>query len=225
MRARGKGAKTSKREQQLVFAAIALFMTCAVLLPILLAFLSSRADLYAVKPQPVRPGIVTVDWKSLGALISGPVNPAVARPDWFGPEVEIAGYMIPVAPSPARQKVAHFLLVPDPGDWLNPPHLHAAEVIEVRLKDGETTRLVERTALVVCGRLSFGSLSANPRAMLFLTDATVDWLARAGSSTALKEFHSARTKAGKAAGRERPARTRGFAPPSGARSGKSRRAL
>src|SRR6202034_2347661 len=48
----------------------------AVLLPILLAFLSSRADLYAVKPQPVRPGIVTVDWKSLGALISGPVNPA-----------------------------------------------------------------------------------------------------------------------------------------------------
>jgi hypothetical protein len=174
MRARGKGAKTGRREQRLVFAAIALFMTCAVLLPILLAVLSSRPDLYAVKPKPVRPGIIVVDWKSLGALIAGPVNPAVARPDWFGPEVEIAGYMIPVAPSPARQNVAHFLLVPDPGDWLNPPHLHAAEVIEVRLRDGETTRLVERTGVTVCGRLSFGSLSANPRAMLFLADASVE---------------------------------------------------
>jgi hypothetical protein len=174
MRARRKGSKTSQRGQQLVFAAIALFMTCAVLLPILLAVLSSRPDLYAVKPQPVRHGIAVVDWKSLGGLLPGPVNPAVARPDWFGPEVEITGYMIPVAPSQARQNVAHFLLVPDPGDWLNPPHLHAAEVIDVRLRDGETTRLVERTAVTVCGRLSFGSLSANPRAMLFLGDAMVE---------------------------------------------------
>jgi len=174
MRALGKGSKTSQREQRLVFAAIALFMTCAVLLPILLAVLSSRPDLYAVKPKPVRPGIVAVDWKRLGALLSGPVNPSVARPDWFGPQVEITGYMIPVAPSQAPQKLAHFLLVPDPGDWLNPPHLHAAEVIDVRLKAGETTSLLERTAVTVCGRLSFGSLSANPRAMLFLGDATVD---------------------------------------------------
>jgi hypothetical protein len=174
MGARGKGRKSSQREQQLVFAAIALLMTCAVLLPVLLAALSSRPDLYAVKPQPVRPGIVVVDWKSLDALVAGPVNPAIARPDWFGPEVEIAGYMIPVAPSRARQKVAHFLLVPDPGDWLNPPHLHSGEAIDVRLRDGETTRLVERTAVVVCGRLSFGSLSANPRAILFLADAAVE---------------------------------------------------
>jgi hypothetical protein len=174
MPVRGKGAKTGQREQRLVFAAIALFMTCAVLLPILLTVLSRRPDLYAVKPKPVRPGIVVVDWKSLGALVSGPVNPAITRPDWFGPEVEITGYMIPVASSQGWQKAAHFLLVPDPGDWLNPPHLHAAEVIDVRLKDGETTRLVERTAVVVCGRLSFGSLSANPRAVLFLAGATVE---------------------------------------------------
>jgi hypothetical protein len=33
MRARGKASATSQREQQLVFAAIALFMTCAVLAP------------------------------------------------------------------------------------------------------------------------------------------------------------------------------------------------
>jgi hypothetical protein len=95
-------------------------------------------------------------------------------PDWFGPEVEIAGYMIPVGPVKTRETVTRFLLAPDPGDWLNPPHLHAAEVIDVRLKDGETARLVERTAVTVCGRLSFGTMSANPRAILFLGDATVE---------------------------------------------------
>jgi hypothetical protein len=183
MRVQGKASKASQREPQLVFAAIALFMTCAVLLPVLLAVLSSRPDLYAVKAPAVRPGIVVVDWMSLGALLSGPVNPALARPDWFGPQVEIAGYMIPVAPSRAQRNVEHFLLVPDPGDWLNPPHLHASEVIDVRLKDGETTRLVERSAIVVCGRLSFGSLSANPRTILFLAEATVDRLADAESHT------------------------------------------
>jgi hypothetical protein len=82
--------------------------------------------------------------------------------------------MIPVGQADARQKVAHFLLVPDPGDWLNPPHLHAGEAIDVRLKDGETTTLVERTAVLVCGRLSFGSMKPNPRAVLFLADATIE---------------------------------------------------
>jgi Protein of unknown function (DUF3299) len=174
MQGREKGSTTSQREQHLVFAAIALFMTCAVLAPVLLAVLSMRPDLYAVKSKPVRPGIAVVDWQSLGSLLSGAVNPAAARPGWFGPEVQIAGYMIPVGPVAAHQKVARFLLVPDPGDWLDPPHLHAGEAIDVRLKNGETTRLVERTAVVVSGRLSFGSMQPNPRAVLFLADATVE---------------------------------------------------
>jgi hypothetical protein len=174
MQVREKVSKARRREQYLVFAGIALFMTCAVLAPVLIAVLSSRPDLYAVKPKPLRPGIEVVDWQSLGSLLSGAVDPAAARPGWFGPEVQIAGYMIPVGPAKARQKVAHFLLVPDAGDLLNPPHLHAGEAIDVRLKDGETTRLVERIAITVCGRLSFGSINPNPRAVLFLADATVE---------------------------------------------------
>jgi hypothetical protein len=174
MRGQGKESTTSQREQHLVFATIAVFTTCAVVAPVLLAMLSSRPDLYAVKPKPVRPGIAVVDWRSLGSLLAGAANPAAARPGWFGPEVQIAGYMIPVGPAEAQRKVAHFLLVPDPGDWLNPPHLHAGEAIDVRLKEGDTTLLVERTAVVVCGRLSFGSMKPNPRAVLFLADATVE---------------------------------------------------
>ncbi len=51
MQARAKVSKTSRRQQRLVFAAIALFMTCAALAPMLLAMLSGRPDLYTVKPK------------------------------------------------------------------------------------------------------------------------------------------------------------------------------
>jgi hypothetical protein len=174
MQARGTVSKTSQREQPLVLAAIALFMMCAVLAPVVLAILSSRPDLWAVRPKAVRPGIEVVDWQSLSSLLSGSANPAAARPGWFGPEVQIAGYMLPADPGNAQRKVAHFLLVPDPGDWLDPPHLHAGEAIDVRMKDGRTTPLVERAVVTVCGRLSFGSMSPSPRAVLFLADATVE---------------------------------------------------
>jgi hypothetical protein len=173
MRAPKKQLKTSQRKQAVAFVAIALFVTCAVALPILLVALSSRPDLYSTKPKPTKPGVAPLDWRSLGDLLSNSVNPATARPEWFGPEVEIAGYMIPAAPAQPRQKVTHFLLVPDPGDWLNPPHMHAGEVIDVLLKSGATTQLIEKNAITVCGRLSYGSMNANPRAVLFLADATV----------------------------------------------------
>jgi hypothetical protein len=174
MRASKRRLKTSQQKQAVAFVAIALFVTCAVSLPIFLVALSTRPDLYSTKPKPVKPGITALDWRSLGDLLSSAVNPAAARPDWFGPEVQITGYMVPAAPSQPRQNVAHFLLVPDPGDWLNPPHMHAGEAIDVRLKNGAATRLTERTAITVCGKLSFGSMNANPRTILFLADATVE---------------------------------------------------
>jgi len=173
MRKLGKGSKIGRREQQLIFAAIGLYVVCALSLPILLVALSSRPDLYAAKPKPVRPGIAVVDWETLDNLLSGPVSPAAARPGWFGPDVEIAGYMIPAESSQEQENVAHFLLVPDPGDWLNPPHMHPGEVIDVRMKDGQTARLLERTPVTVCGRLSYGTMNASPHAVLFLTGATV----------------------------------------------------
>jgi hypothetical protein len=163
--------KTRYGKQAVAFVAIALFVTCAVSLPILLVAISSRPDLYSKKPTPIQPGIAALDWQSLGDVLSSAANPAAEHPEWFGPEVEIAGYMIPAAPAQARQKVMHFVLVPDPGDWLNPPHFHTGEAIDVRLK--EETRMRERIAVTVCGRLSYGSMNSNPHTVLFLADATV----------------------------------------------------
>ncbi len=174
MRARARESRTVRRERELAFAAIALFMTCAVSLPILLVALSSRPDLYGVKPRPVKAGIAVLDWQTLNILLTRPVNEAATYPGGFGPEVEIAGYMIPIEPSESKERVGRFLLVPDPGDWLNPPHFHPGEVMDVRLRDGEKVRLIERTAVTVCGKLSLGSMESNPRAVFYLLAATVD---------------------------------------------------
>jgi hypothetical protein len=131
----GDESKAIQRERQLVFAAIAAFMTCAVLAPVLLALLLRfrRANRNHVsgnlrlRPEPSGAGC------RRGALLVGSGPGGMAQSD-----------------------------------------LPAGEVIEVRLKDGETTPLVERTGATVCGRLSFGSMRAAPRAVLFLADATVE---------------------------------------------------
>jgi hypothetical protein len=46
--------------------AIALFVTRAVSLPILLVALSSRPDRYSTKPKPTKPGVAALDWRSFG---------------------------------------------------------------------------------------------------------------------------------------------------------------
>ena len=69
MRVPTRRLKTSQRKQAVAFVAIALFVTCAVSLPILLVALSSRPDLYSVKPKPTKPGVAALDWESLGDLL------------------------------------------------------------------------------------------------------------------------------------------------------------
>jgi hypothetical protein len=173
MPARAKRLKTGQREERLVFAAVAFFAACAVLLPIGLAISSSQPDVYAFKPKPVRPDVLILDWLTLDQLLSRRVSEVAAPPNWFGHEVEVAGYMVPANPSEEPAEVTHFLLVPNPGDFLNPPHLHAGEVIDVRLRDGQATPLREGIAVTVTGKLSYGTINRNPRAVLFLTGAQV----------------------------------------------------
>jgi hypothetical protein len=48
------------------------------------------------------------------------------------------------------------------------------DAVDFRLKDGQTIQLVERTGVTVCGRLSFGAMKPNPRAVLLLADAIVE---------------------------------------------------
>jgi len=99
-----------------------------------------------------------VTWRTLDALLEPPGRPMSARPDLFGPEVLLAGYMIAFGGSQERDgAVTRFLLIPNPGTWLHPPHLRPGQVIHVWLKGGQATHLMEREAVLVRGTLSLQS--------------------------------------------------------------------
>jgi hypothetical protein len=145
----------AERTEWKVFPWITLLAVGPVALAALLITSSSRPDLYDVTPETAERGAKPVTWRTLGGLVSKPGGPASARPDLFQSEVEVAGYMVSFEGSQAHDgSVKRFLLVPNPGNWLHPPHLDSDEVIDVTLMDGATTPLLERQALTVRGILS-----------------------------------------------------------------------
>ena len=58
--------------------------------------------------------------------------------------------------------VGRFLLVPDPGSWLHPPHLHSGEVIDIRLEGGNSVPLLEGKVVIVCGTMSVDPMKLDP---------------------------------------------------------------
>jgi hypothetical protein len=173
MRVMTKRPPTKAQEQRYVLVLIVLIVSFAALLPSLLTAISGRPDLYFAKPRLVEPGITVLDWQTLGNLLSAPTNPVAFRPDLFGPPVEIVGYSISIAPSNGDSAFADFLLVPDPGDWLHPPHLHPGEVIDVRVKQGRTIPFVENAPVTVRGTLSFGGMEPHSRVLWHLAATAV----------------------------------------------------
>ncbi|MDQ2946296.1 MAG: DUF3299 domain-containing protein [Acidobacteriota bacterium] len=71
--------------------------------------------------------------------------------------MRLPGYMISYDQLPDKEgKVARFLLVPDCGHWLHPPHrFDVSKVVVVLLREGLRTPFIERSVFVVTGRLSF----------------------------------------------------------------------
>jgi hypothetical protein len=178
MRVMTKRPPTKAREQRFVFVLIVLIVSFAALLPSLITAISSRPDLYFAKPRPVEPGITVLDWQTLGNLLSSPADPVAARPDLFEAPVEIVGYSISIAPSKGNSTFADFLLVPDPGDWLHPPHLHPGEMIDVRVMEGRMIPFVENAPVTVRGTLSFGGMESNSRVLWHLAATAVASLPR-----------------------------------------------
>ena len=69
--------------------------------------------------------------------------------------VRVPGYMITFEEIPDKNsEVTQFLLVPDPGNWLHPPHLDPGDVVFVRLEGGSKTRFLERRPAWAIGKLS-----------------------------------------------------------------------
>jgi RecA-family ATPase len=74
--------------------------------------------------------------------------------------------------------VERFLLIPDPGNWLHPPHLEPGEVIHVSLEGARTTTLLTRTAVIVRGVLSVSPAESSGKPHYYLTAADVQIYAR-----------------------------------------------
>ena len=159
-----------------VFWLAALITACPALFVTLIIFWSSHPDVYWATLVPREGDARFVPWRTLDDLTSEPVEPTSSHPDLFGPEVQVLGYMVPFPSSRDQGGVAaRFLLVPDPGNWLHPPHFHAGEVIDVRLNGGKRVPLLEGRVVIVRGTMSFDPIKLEPwgEAMFHIVAASV----------------------------------------------------
>jgi hypothetical protein len=150
-------SKKRRRGDWKIFCIVASFVALLAGIPTVVIWRTSRPDVYWVNLRSDTGGAKFVAWRTLDDLSEPPNSPQNTRPDLFGTEVKVLGYMMPFPfPDVANrgQTVGRFLLVPDPENWLSPPHFHSGEVIDVRLSSGATVRLIEGKAFVVRGVMS-----------------------------------------------------------------------
>jgi hypothetical protein len=160
MKLLGRRRKKRRREDRKERRAFA-WIVCMTALPVLLTtgaiVSSSRPDLYNTVPAITEDGPPPLAWRTLDDLLGASGGPMESRPDLFRREVQMVGYLFTFGSSQERESTARFLLVPDAGNWLNPPHFHPDEVVDVRVKAGMTISLLDRKAVVVRGMLSVES--------------------------------------------------------------------
>jgi hypothetical protein len=98
--------------------------------------------------DPKRNGTHTLDWPTLRTVLA-------SRPFTRPPGVvRVIGYMVSSKAPDHQGNVTEFLLVPNPGNWLHPPHLHPEDVIDVHMHGTNTTKFLARRAVWVEGWLS-----------------------------------------------------------------------
>jgi hypothetical protein len=146
-------AKRGPESKHFLVAFVAVTLTALVI--VLLGVVSTRPSFstQAFTRNPAAGGAVPVDWPTLERLSAGPEE-AIPETLLRSP-LRVPGYMLSFEERPdARGEVSRFLLVPDPGSWIHPPHLDAGEVVIVNMEKGTTARLVERQAVWVKGTLA-----------------------------------------------------------------------
>ena len=105
---------------------------------------------------------IAVDWPTLDKMRGGSFMPAAAVPKILESVACVPGYMIQFDdPFDQTGRLARFLLVPDPGNWLHPPHLDDGEVVIVHMRDGARTPLLDRKPVCVEGKLSLSPVMTN----------------------------------------------------------------
>jgi len=160
--------KRKRKGERKTFGIIALVTACPVLFITLAMTLSQRPDVYWARLTSPEGDTRFVDWRTLDDLASETGDPTTKRPDLFDREVQVLGYMLQFPASPIQNgTVGRFLLVPDAGNWLHPPHFHSGEVIDVRLNRGTSVPLSEGKVVIVRGTMSVDPMKLDPGEVVF----------------------------------------------------------
>jgi hypothetical protein len=157
LRSRSQRARRGRSADWKPLSIILLIVTIPTLGTIILVLFSSRPTLSdrTFSSFGDREGVNVVDWPKLYRLSQSSPEPDWLSLDFARSAVRVPGYMLPFQQSPDHEgKVGEFLLVPDPGNWLHPPHLDPGEVVFVRMSGGLRTPLLNREPVWVEGRLS-----------------------------------------------------------------------
>jgi hypothetical protein len=139
---------------------------------------SSRTDLFFAKfPAVAQDGATgIVDWRTLSELAEGiESSRSLTLTPRFDSVVQAPGYMLPFDQERYGDQVGSFLLVPDPGTWMHPPHLEGGEVIVVQMETGKSVRLLEKQAVWVRGKMSIAPLKTNRLDAVFRMNAVATW--------------------------------------------------
>jgi hypothetical protein len=155
--------KLGRRDEWKALGVIFLASAVPLMAAAALIVVSMRPDLGSTRflHSTTETEAMTLDWPTLYRL--NQKEPTVEYIRAFLPTspVRIPGYMIAFGEVPDKSdKVSQFLLVPDPGNWLHPPHLDSGDVILVHLENRAKTRLLSRSPVWVTGKLSLSAINS-----------------------------------------------------------------
>jgi hypothetical protein len=151
-----RGRRKGPRRDVKTFLLVLLIALIPTVSSVLLVSVSARPSFEdrVFSPNECHGDAALVNWRTLLELDNPHASLVQFPAELLAPTICVAGYMLQFALPPVRQgNVTEFLLVPDPGNWLHPPHLEAGEVILVRTEQAQRTPLLQRQAVWVRGRM------------------------------------------------------------------------
>jgi hypothetical protein len=167
-----KERKSKRPSDWKLFFIVVLVTIVPVVSTIVIVIVSSRPSL-AMRTFPRScPGAnaIAVDWPTLDHLTK---RGTTSAREIFISDVCLPGYMIQSDdPMDRNRSLREFLLVPNPGNWLHPPHLDDGDVVVVKMRGGLRTPLLARRAVWAQGKLSLAPVKTDRVEARFQLDAS-----------------------------------------------------
>jgi hypothetical protein len=151
------GRRTKPPRETKTFLLVLLIAAIPAVSSVLLISVSARPSFEerVFSPDECRGDVALVNWRTLIELDNPRAQLVQFPAELLAPAICVPGYMLQSAQAPDEGgNVTEFLLVPNPGNWLHPPHLAAGEVVLVRTEPSKPTPLRQRQAVWVRGRMA-----------------------------------------------------------------------